>query len=82
MPKKLDKSRGFGEVVGHEGGAFFEQDGVLFDAEGVELFNDEVTPSTKTPVRRAPKAKPVEAISPVEDQLTQQLQGGSGGVES
>lgn len=42
MPKKLDRSRGYGEIMGHEGGAAFEQDGVLFDAEGVELFNDNV----------------------------------------
>lgn len=37
MPKTLDRSLGYGEVFGHEGGARYEQDGVLFDSQGNEL---------------------------------------------
>lgn len=93
MPKKLDRSRGYGEIMGHEGGAAFEQDGVLFDAEGVELFNDAVPakPAAQPKAAKAPKQAaqpkavpqaPAPAPVPAEDQLAQQLEGGEGGLES
>lgn len=34
---KFDKSKPYGQVSGEHGGAAFEQDGVLFDAQGDEL---------------------------------------------
>ena len=37
MTKTLDRSLGYGEVFGHEGGARYEQDGVLFDSQGNEV---------------------------------------------
>jgi len=37
---KLDRTRSYGSVHGEEtGGAFFEQDGILFDNEGLALAN-------------------------------------------
>lgn len=73
MPKKLDRSRGFGEIMGHSSGAMFEQDGLLFDAEGVELFNDEVPaakpaaqPKASKPAGQPKAAKQAAQPKPVE----------------
>lgn len=74
MAKKLDRSRTFGEVWGHDGGAVFVQDEVLFNADGYALSSgDEVAPVE--PKKRGPKkAEPVV----VDDQLAANLQGVAG----
>lgn len=73
MPKKLDRSRGFGEVYGHEAGACYEQDGVLFDANELEIAAS-LAPAPKR------SRKSAEVIS-TEDQLQAQL-GEQSGLES
>lgn len=39
----LDKSKPFAQVLGHEGGASFQQDGKLFYLDGTEYTEDGVT---------------------------------------
>lgn len=82
MAKKLDRKRSYGEVMGHEGGAAFVQDDVLFDASGDELVT-EAPKQTKAPAAaskqtKAPAAKPTEPVAadPANGQLAAQLQGG------
>lgn len=75
MAKKLDRSRSFGEVWGHDGGAAFVQDEVLFDADGKALGGDEANPVVVEPKKRGPKkADPVV----VDDQLAANLKGVAG----
>lgn len=76
MAKKLDRSRSFGEVWGHDGGAAFVQDEVLFDADGNALVTgEEAELVVVEPKKRVPKkADPVV----VDDQLAANLQGVAG----
>ena len=74
MPKKLDRSRGYGEVWGHDGGGAFVQDEVLFDADGNALVDgEEAVPAE--PKKRGPK-KAEHAV--VDDQLAANMQGVTG----
>lgn len=70
MAKKLDRSRDFGEVMGHDGGAAFVQDETLFDIDGNEL----VSAATKKPAAK----KTVEKADPVVDQVAANLEGDAG----
>lgn len=81
MPKKLDRKRGYGEVMGHEGGAAFVQDEVLFDIAGDELVTEAVKPA-KAPAAKAPAAKTPVTPAPAANQLEAQLQGGDGDFAS
>lgn len=77
MAKKLDRSRGYGEVWGHDGGAAFVQDEILFDADGNALAVDDQAPEAEpvAPKKRGPKkAEPVA----VDDQVAANLQGVTG----
>lgn len=84
MPKKLDRERGFGEVMGHESGAKYEQDGVMFDVDGVELFDEGAPAKAKASAKASAKAKAPAKTEPVAapDQVSAQLEGGEGGLES
>ena len=73
MAKKLDRKREFGEIMGHEGGACFIQDEILFDAEGNELVT-KAAPAPKAPVAKKVAAP---APAPADDQLAAQLDGGA-----
>lgn len=70
MPKTLDRSLGYGEVFGHEGGARYEQDGVLFDSQGNEL----VTADVPKKGRGKRSAGDISA----DDQVSQFLEGDAG----
>lgn len=73
MAKKLDRKREFGEVMGHEGGACFIQDEILFDAEGNELVTAKAPVAAKAPAKKVAAPAPV----PADDQLAAQLDGGA-----
>ena len=70
MTKTLDRSLGYGEVFGHEGGARYEQNGVLFDSQG-----NEVVPVAVTKKGRGKRS--AEELS-VADQVSQFLEGEPG----
>lgn len=70
MTKTLDRSLGYGEVFGHEGGARYEQDGVLFDSQG-----NEVVPVAVTKKGRGKRS--AGEIS-ADDQVSQFLEGEPG----
>ena len=70
MAKKLDRSRDFGEVMGHEGGAAYVQDELLFDVDGNEL----VSAAAKKPAAK----KTVEKPEAVVDQVAANLEGDAG----
>lgn len=78
MAKKLDRTRDFGEVMGHDGGAAFVQDEVLFDVDGLELNPAPVKAAAK-PAQAKPAAKPT-APKPVaaDEQIAAQLTGEPG----
>lgn len=70
---KLDRSKPFGTVHGGST-AFFEQGGVLFDAQENEIKPAE--PARQKPGPKPKAAEPVsppEPLSPVDAQLTTQL---------
>lgn len=64
---KLDRTRPYGEIFGGTGGAKYEQDGVMFSANGEALGKpkaepEEVAtlpPAEAAPVRRGNKKSPV-----------------------
>ena len=70
MTKTLDRSLGYGEVFGHEGGARYEQDGVLFDSQG-----NEIAPVNAPKKGRGKRS--AEELSAV-DQVSQFLEGEPG----
>ena len=73
MAKKLDHTRDFGEVMGHDGGAAFVQDEVLFDVDGLELNPPKVAakPAQAKPAAKPAAPKPVAA----DEQIAAQLKG-------
>lgn len=75
MAKKLDRTRDFGEIMGHEGGAAFVQDEVLFDVDGLELNPAPVKAAKPAPAKPASKTV---APTPVADQVAAQLKGEAG----
>lgn len=64
--KKLDRNRSFGTVFGGE--AAFEQDGVLFDANGNSL-DHEIVADDEAPVKRGRPRKTV-----IDDQIAAQTE--------
>lgn len=75
MAKKLDRKRDFGEVMGHEGGAAFIQDEVLFDIDGNELVTEKPVVAKKATAPAAVK-KATEPV--VADQVAANLEGAAG----
>lgn len=65
--RTLDRKRGYGVVSG--GAAAFEQDGVLFDADGNELAT-EASIDAEAPAKRGVRRKAV-----IEDQIAAQTEG-------
>lgn len=76
MAKKLDRKRDFGEIMGHEGGAAFIQDEVLFDVDGNELVTEKPAPAAKKAA--APAAAKKAAEPAVADQVAANLEGANG----
>lgn len=65
---KLDRSRPFGEIFGGNTGAKYEQDGVMFNAQGEAIVKPKAEPEKKVetlppaeiaPARRGNKKSPV-----------------------
>lgn len=71
MAKKLDRSRDFGEVMGHEGGAAYVQDELLFDVDGNEIV-------TASAAKKPAAKKTVEKTEAVVDQVAANLEGDAG----
>lgn len=71
MAKKLDRSRDFGEVMGHEGGAAYVQDELLFDVDGNEIV-------TASAAKKTAAKKTVEKTEAVVDQVAANLEGEEG----
>lgn len=67
MPKTLDRSRDFGEVIGF-GNAAYIQDEVMFDCDGRELVSEHEAPKKA--------GRPKKAV--VEDQIEANMTGNSG----
>ena len=74
MPKKLDRNLPFGDIIGHESGARYVQDEVLFDINGDEMVTEGAQPIPAAPrAARSSKSKSQTVTTSTEDQVTAQL---------